>query len=99
MLTGVVGDEFMHCDTFAGHGLVSSKNKQTKKNRCDFPFSGGICVYILILLKKSSFFGMCVLLFSISINKLLVNFQVECIELQSDVQLKEKSDHVFIRIL
>ena len=44
--------------------------------------------------KKSSIFGVFVILFSDVINEFAVNFQMKCIELQSDIQLKDKCDQV-----
>ena len=44
--------------------------------------------------KNHHFFPIFVTPLSVDINTLLVNFQTKCIELQSEIQLKEKSDHV-----
>ena len=44
--------------------------------------------------KNISFFGIFATPFSADINTFSMNFQMECIELQRDVQLKEKIDHV-----
>ena len=45
------------------------------------------------LLRKSLFVCIFVILFSININTIPGKFQIECIKLQSDIQLKEKFDH------
>ena len=44
--------------------------------------------------KKHHFGGIIATPFSVDINTLPANFQMECIELQSDIQLKLKFDHV-----
>lgn len=47
-----------------------------------------------MLKKKSSVFGIFVILFSDVINELAVNFKMKCIEWQSDIELKDKCDQI-----
>ena len=46
--------------------------------------------------KITEFFCIFTTPFSVDINKLHANFQMECVELQSDIQFQEKSDHVYL---
>ena len=46
--------------------------------------------------KKKKHFGIIVIPFSVSVSKLPEDLQLECIDLQSDIQLKEKIDHASV---
>jgi hypothetical protein len=83
-------NNFMHFDTLAKHGPVNNEKYaallfdliQEFENRFqDFR-------------KNHQSFGIFTTPFSVDINILPANLQMECIELQSDIQLKEKFDHV-----
>ena len=86
----VKANNFMHFDTLAKHGPVNNEKYaallfdliQEFENRFqDFR-------------KNHQSFGIFATPFSVDINILPANFQMECIELQSDIQLKEKCDRV-----
>ena len=89
VLTQVMANKFMHFDTLPKHGPTNSEEYgavlpvfiKDFENRCQDCW-------------KKSIFSILAILFSVDVNKLPANFQMECIELQSDIQCKEKFDHV-----
>lgn len=90
VLTLMVANNCMPCDTLAKHSPGNGK-KYTSM------------LFVLIqefenrfqdCLKYNQVFGVSIILFSIDISTLPANFQIECVELQSDTQLEQKSGHV-----
>ena len=83
----IKANNFMHFDTLAKHSCVNGEKyapllfdlTQVFENRFkDF-------------WEYNKYFAVFVTPFSVNINMLPANFQMECMELQSDIQLKEKN--------
>ena len=84
MLTQVMANNCMHFDTLAKHSPVNRK-KICSFNLC---FDNELENMFQDCQKSHKFFGIFATPFSVNINTLPANFQMECIELQSDTQLK-----------
>ena len=79
-------------DSLAKHSPVNSK----KIHSFAFHFDKGIWEGVSRLPKKSSlFWGLFATPFSVDIHTLPGNFQMKCIELQSDIQLKNVTTSVY----
>ena len=84
VLAPVMANGSVHCDALAKHSPVSSK-----KYALCFLFRYRNLRRGFKIAEKINFFCIFVIPFSVNIKILPVNFQMECIELQSDIQHKD----------
>ena len=86
----IKANSFVHLDTLAKHSHVNSE----KYEALLFDFMQEPENRFQDIWENDQYFTKFVTPFSVNINMLSANIQMECIELQSDIQLKEKFDHV-----
>ena len=84
VLTEVMANNCMHFDTLAKHSPVNRK-KICSFNLC---FDNELENMFQDCQKSHKFFGIFATPFSVNTNTLPANFNIECIELQSGIQLK-----------
>lgn len=86
----IKANNFLHFDTLAKHGPVKSEKYAALLLHLIQEFESRFEDFR----KKNQYFDIFATPFSVDINMLPTQFQTECIELQSDNQLKEKCYHV-----
>ena len=80
----------MHFDTWAEHSPVNSRKYAASPFNVIQEFENRFQDFH----ENNQYFAIFATPFSVDINMLPANFQMECIELRSDIQLKEKFDRV-----
>lgn len=84
--THVMANNFMHFDTLAKHTFVRSERYASLLSTLIEEFENRFQDFK----ENRTFFSIFSTPFSVDINTIPASFQMECIELQSDIQLKEK---------
>ena len=88
--TQIKANNFMFFDTLAKHSPMTSKKHAALLSDLIQEFENRFQEF----LGNNQYFAIFVTLFSVDMNMLPANFQMECIELWSDIQLKDKFDCV-----
>ena len=83
----IKANDFMHFNTLTKHSPVNSKKYAALLFNLIQEFENRFQDFH----ENNQYFAISASPFSVNINMLPANFQMECMELQSDIQLKEKN--------